>query len=662
MTSTYTDRIAGLFSGAAIKTPCLVATTANITLNGEQTIDGVACVANNRVLVKDQSDTTANGIYLVSTSGWTRDVDFDGNRDIVNGTIVYITSGNTNSGYWRVSATDPIVVGTSAIAFIHALVQDSSSITFTPAGAGSVAEPLSAKISREIVSVFDKMTAAQKADVRARTRTLHVADACNAVLASGAFYVYAPAGDYLLDKKLQVPTGVRFIGESTVAYNPSDSELKTVFVKDNGDTNGDCYIETTGLQTELRGLSCNLYNNVLSTGIADYPAGSGNTSIGFKTTGGAATIVNCAAFGFPQYAFYLGTTTVVDRCYASYSDVGYHCAGTDSRILFSTADKCMTAGAEGNSFCQWIGNRFEWNARIGLHSGGEQTIVGNVFDRNGGPGIYTGTAWGMTITGNYFARNGCGGNGTKGRWDFSVPGHPSYVATALGDSCHIKIDGQRAVVISGNRYRWGGDDGGGGAFAPAYIYSSASAPGANGSIEIGKNAGSYGSPTDGAGYYSAYPGGAGLFGGTDTSLGEGNMPGQYVFPVVPNQSSNQYTLDAYAAEIVWAPTDASGAGLSLTVTKALYMRVGRLMVVQFYVTYPATADGASAVLGGLPVAVLGANAYQTGVVLSNAAIGSMIAMPVAGTTTVQINKPGAVSVVNSELSGKYLIATLIYFL
>src|SRR5579864_243524 len=53
----------------AIKAPCLVATTGNnITLSGAQTIDGVA-VSNNseRVLVKDQTTASQNGIYIAST-------------------------------------------------------------------------------------------------------------------------------------------------------------------------------------------------------------------------------------------------------------------------------------------------------------------------------------------------------------------------------------------------------------------------------------------------------------------------------------------------------------------------------------------------------------------------------------------------------------------
>jgi len=46
-----------------VKIPCIVATTANITLSGEQTIDGVL-TSTNRVLVKDQTAGAENGIYV----------------------------------------------------------------------------------------------------------------------------------------------------------------------------------------------------------------------------------------------------------------------------------------------------------------------------------------------------------------------------------------------------------------------------------------------------------------------------------------------------------------------------------------------------------------------------------------------------------------------
>lgn len=65
MGSTITDRLAGVTASLASKAPVRAATTANITLSGAQTIDAVAVVADDRVLVKNQTDGTENGIYCV---------------------------------------------------------------------------------------------------------------------------------------------------------------------------------------------------------------------------------------------------------------------------------------------------------------------------------------------------------------------------------------------------------------------------------------------------------------------------------------------------------------------------------------------------------------------------------------------------------------------
>ena len=77
---TYLDYFA---AGLSWKQPVLCATTTNITLSGLQAIDGVTVAAGDRVLVKDQTNTVNNGVYVVDTGAWTRDYDFNGAYDIV---------------------------------------------------------------------------------------------------------------------------------------------------------------------------------------------------------------------------------------------------------------------------------------------------------------------------------------------------------------------------------------------------------------------------------------------------------------------------------------------------------------------------------------------------------------------------------------------------
>lgn len=126
MPSTQIDRIDGITTSAAVKTPCRVVSVSNITLSGVQTIDGVLLTAYSgpgipcdRVLVNGQTDQTTNGIYLVQTGAWTREPDFDGARDAVTGTLIYVRSGTVYADtLWRLTTTDnPILIGTSLISF-----------------------------------------------------------------------------------------------------------------------------------------------------------------------------------------------------------------------------------------------------------------------------------------------------------------------------------------------------------------------------------------------------------------------------------------------------------------------------------------------------------------------------------------------------------------
>lgn len=82
---------------AALKKAVRVATTANITLSGTQTIDGIAVVAGDRVLVKDQTTTSQNGIYVVAAGAWTRPTDAD-TASKMAGAFVNVDEGTANGG------------------------------------------------------------------------------------------------------------------------------------------------------------------------------------------------------------------------------------------------------------------------------------------------------------------------------------------------------------------------------------------------------------------------------------------------------------------------------------------------------------------------------------------------------------------------------------
>ena len=104
-------------AGLDAKDSCRVATTANITLSGEQTIDGVT-TTTDRVLVKNQTTGSQNGIYVSAAGAWARSTDADANVEVTAGLYTLITEGTVAGGQGFVLTTDdPITVGTTVLTF-----------------------------------------------------------------------------------------------------------------------------------------------------------------------------------------------------------------------------------------------------------------------------------------------------------------------------------------------------------------------------------------------------------------------------------------------------------------------------------------------------------------------------------------------------------------
>jgi hypothetical protein len=96
---------------------CLVTTTGNITLSGEQTIDGVLTSAS-RVLVKNQSTGSQNGIYVSAAGAWSRATDADTSPEVSPGMFVFIEEGTAHGDTGWVLITDaPITLDTTALTF-----------------------------------------------------------------------------------------------------------------------------------------------------------------------------------------------------------------------------------------------------------------------------------------------------------------------------------------------------------------------------------------------------------------------------------------------------------------------------------------------------------------------------------------------------------------
>lgn len=330
--------------------------------------------------------------------------------------------------------------------------------------------------------------------------------------------ILGPSKTYLVDPDaLVVPGGGVLEGTTAGAVTGAAGPgVTTIKVRSTGGAAG-VTLEAGAVLRNVRVVSESL---PLFDG-ADYPTGTGNATAGILA-GGTSLVEGVGVNGFARGIDVTGAWARIDKCWVRGCDYGIYATSTDGFLTNSIVTFCFTAGARTSNFWRVVGCRFEWNARYGIDSGPEATIVGSLFDRNGWAGVLCrSSAWGQVISGNYFSRNGSGGDASQGfgRWGASTPEHHSWVETPVGKSCHIQIEFQRGVTITGNRFRAGRDDSNTGASAPAYIYSSESANGATGSgaVAIAGNRGER--EASSLGYStSAYGAVGAIAGGTDNQM------------------------------------------------------------------------------------------------------------------------------------------------
>ena len=111
----------GVSQGLDVKDSCVAATTGNITistaLNNGDTLDGVSLSTNDRVLVKDQSTASENGIYIVGSSPARAD-DLAAGADAA-GMFTFVEQGtvNADNGFVCTSNKGSAVVGTNNLSF-----------------------------------------------------------------------------------------------------------------------------------------------------------------------------------------------------------------------------------------------------------------------------------------------------------------------------------------------------------------------------------------------------------------------------------------------------------------------------------------------------------------------------------------------------------------
>ena len=116
------------------KQPVRVASTANLTLSGAQTINGVSCIAGDRVLAKNQNATAENCIWVVQTGAWTRPADFT-TGTAFPGSRVLALLGDVNGGYIYINSNSTSIdLGTTGLTWVidHTITKTLSFTVFIP--------------------------------------------------------------------------------------------------------------------------------------------------------------------------------------------------------------------------------------------------------------------------------------------------------------------------------------------------------------------------------------------------------------------------------------------------------------------------------------------------------------------------------------------------
>jgi len=213
-TKAYVDNVS---AGINFHQPVRVATTGNITLSGTQTIDGVAVVAGDRVLVKDQTDQKTNGIYVVASGAWTRAADADNtpSGELAGGDFSLVLEGTVNSGYGYVcSNTSAITIGTTNVTYA----------AFNAAKAVSAGSGLTESVPGTIDIATGGVTSAMIAD-----GTIVAGDIADGTITSGYLDGVTSAVQTQLDAKLASATAA-----STYAPIASPTFTGTVTVAASG--------------------------------------------------------------------------------------------------------------------------------------------------------------------------------------------------------------------------------------------------------------------------------------------------------------------------------------------------------------------------------------------------------------------------------------------
>jgi len=328
----YVDQIAqGLNPKQAVK----CGTTANITLSGLQTIDGYTTLAGDRVLVKNQTNSAENGIYIASASAWTRSTDMDVWSEVPGAyTVILNGTNNANTG-WVSTAADTGTINVTAMPWVQfsgtgtyfagtglTLASNTFSITNTGVTAGSygsASQTLSAQVNAQ----------GQLTSLSAQSIAINASQITSGTIASSLI-----SGSY---------TGITGVGTLTagtwnastigVAYGGTGAATLTGYVKGNGTSafTASSTIPTTDLSGTIT--NAQLANSTISgvslgSNLFSLTIGSGLSGTSYNGSA-AVTITNTSPMVYPPSGIPSSTGTGWNTSYST--------TGTGTVVALATA-------------------------------------------------------------------------------------------------------------------------------------------------------------------------------------------------------------------------------------------------------------------------------------------------------------------------------------
>jgi hypothetical protein len=203
-TKQYVDNLVG--NGIAVKTAVKFTTTANVALTGLGTQAGgdwsASLTAGDRILVKDNTTGSENGIYTAAASGWTRATDFDTAAEMVPNSFFFVSQGSTlaDTG-WTLTTDGVIAVGTTSLAFNQF---SSAGVIIAGNGLDKTGSTLDVRLGNGVEFISNNIT-------------VKLADSTLSLSAAGVKLAALASTNILVGNGSNVATAVAISGDATLS-------------------------------------------------------------------------------------------------------------------------------------------------------------------------------------------------------------------------------------------------------------------------------------------------------------------------------------------------------------------------------------------------------------------------------------------------------------